>query len=424
MHRAARTLRPMSLEAFRPLPPPIPLASFPDVRSLFGFASPAASFPAELQQADPADVDFALDASSVRTSDERSDAYNTQYSVSGEMDVSAPGVDAVQVPVRFDVTLRNENATPAQMRAVNPFDPATIPERTRIQVYGRDYAGTPLEASFRALAGANNLDSIDDLRLSLEMTDEGELRVMTGANALFDAPRNGGPSSLPGERQDFTRHTTMLEAPAGADRAAYTRMLLDGTPPPDTVLLDEDVQTGAIDGTVTETGSGETNTVTWTLDASGRPTAADAVLTWEPSSQGRESDRIEGSAQSRFRSDNDMKGSGDDVGHIIAYRFVGGHGAANMFPQESSFNQRVYARMEQEWSDWLAEGMEVRIEIDLTPDAVQRPDGVQVDYEVIDPATGNVVYDPSLIVFENSGGQVFDGIARAEMDDIIDTANA
>ena len=414
----------MSLEAFRPLPPPIPPASFPDVRSLFGLASPAASFPAELQQADPADVDFALDASSVRTSDERSDAYNTHYSVSGEMDVSAPGVDAVQVPVRFDVTLRNENATPAQMRAVNPFDPATIPDRTRIQVYGRDYAGTPLEASFRALAGANNLDSIDDLRLSLEMTDEGELRVMTGANALFDAPRNGGPSSLPGERQDFTRHTTMLEAPAGADRAAYTRMLLDGTPPPDTVLLDEDVQTGAIDGTVTETGSGETNTVTWTLDASGRPTAADAVLTWEPSSQGRESDRIEGSAQSRFRSDNDMKGSGDDVGHIIAYRFVGGHGAANMFPQESNFNQRVYARMEQEWSDWLAEGMDVRIEIDLTPDAVQRPDGVQVDYEVIDPATGNVVYDPSLIVFENSGDQVFDGIARAEMDDIIDTANA
>ena len=55
---------------------------------------------------------------------------------------------------------------------------------------------------------------------------------------------------------------------------------------------------------------------------------------------------------------------------------------------------------------------------------MQRPDGAQVDYEVVDPATGNVVYDPSLIVFENSGGQVFDGIARAEMDDIIDTANA
>lgn len=414
----------MSVEAFRPLPPPIPPFPLPDVRSLFGLAPQAAGFPPALTQADPADVRFDLNAQSVRTSGERSDAHNTHYSVSADMDVSAPGVDAVQVPVRYDVTTRNQNATPAQMRAINPFDPATIPERTRIEVFGRDYAGTALESSFRTLAGANELASIDDLRLSLEMTDEGELRVMTGSNALFDAPREGGPSSLPGERQDFMRHTTMLEAPAGADRAAYNRMLLDGTPPPDTVRLGEDVDADSIEGVVTETGSGETNAVTWTLDASGRPTAADAVLTWEPSSQGRESDRIEGSAQSRFRSDNDMKGSGDDVGHIIAYRFVGGHGAANMFPQESHFNQRVYARMEQEWSDWLAEGMEVRIEIDLSPDAVQRPDGVRVDYAVIDPANGNVVYDPSLIVFENRGGQAFDGIARADMDDIIDTANA
>jgi hypothetical protein len=175
---------------------------------------------------------------------------------------------------------------------------------------------------------------------------------------------------------------------------------------------------------VTESGSGEVNDVVWTLDGEGRPTEAEATLTWEPGSGGRDSDRIEANAQSRFRSDNDMKGSGDDVGHIIAYRFVNGHGAVNMFPQESSLNQRVYARMEQEWSDWLANGMEVRIDVDLTPDNVRRPDEVQVDYEVIDPATGNVVYDPSLIVFENRGGQAFDAIAESRMDEMIDTANA
>ena len=78
---------------------------------------------------------------------------------------------------RYEVTLRNEQATLAQMRAIHPFDPATIPDRTRIEVQGRDYAGTPLEASFRALAGANGLDAIDDLRLSLEMTADGTLRV-------------------------------------------------------------------------------------------------------------------------------------------------------------------------------------------------------------------------------------------------------
>ena len=412
----------MTVEAFRPLPPPItdvpPFGDF--VRSLFGLAPAGSGFPPAIAQADPERVSFDLDPSSVRTSDERSDPYNTDYTATGTVEVSAPGAAPVDVPVRFEVTTRNENATPAQQRSINPFDPATIPDRTRIEVYGRDYAGTPLEASFRALAGANGLESIDDLRLSLEMTEDGELRVMTGSNALFDAPRAGGPSSLPSEREDFTRNTTMLEDPRGIDRAGYTRMLLDGTPPGDTVRISEDVRGSDIVGAVTETGSGETNAVTWTLDASGRPTAADAVLTWEPGSQGRDSDRIEGSAQTRFRSDNDMKGSGDDVGHLVAYRFVNGHGSLNMFPQESGFNQRVYARMEQEWSDWLAEGMEVRIEIDLTPNDVRRPDGVQVDYAVIDPSTGRTVYDPSLIAFDNAAGQVFDPVARTDMDALID----
>lgn len=413
----------MSVEGFSTLPPPLPpaLEQGDLLRSLFGLQAASPAFARDIAQADPADVAFDLDASSVRITDERSDPYNTHYSASGEITVSAPGASPIDVPVRFDVTTRNENATPAQQRAINPFDPATIPARTRIEVHGRDYAGTPLEASFRALAGANELASIDDLRLSLEMTEDGELRVMTGGRALFDAPREGGQASLPAQREDFTRHTTMLEDPRGADRAAYTRMLLDGTPPADTVRIGEDVQGSDIVGEVTQTGSGETNAVTWTLDASGRPTAADAVLTWEPSSQGRDSDRIEGNAQTRFRSDNDMAGSGDDVGHLLAYRFVNGHGAVNMFPQESGFNQRVYAKMEQEWSDWLAEGMEVRIEIDLTPDDVRRPDGVQVDYAVIDPATGETIYDPTLIAFENKAGQVFDPVARADMGGIIDS---
>jgi len=415
----------MTFEAFHTLPPPItPFTELPSpLRGLF--AQPASDgLSPGLLQADPGEVGFDLDAQSVRITDEHEDQWNTSYTASGEMQLSAPGTDTTTVPVRFDVTLRNENATPAQMRAVNPFDPSTIPERTRIEVYGRDYAGTPLEASFRALADANDLASIDELRLSLEMTEDGELRVMTGSNELFDAPREHGPSSLPGDREDFSRHTAMLADPAGADRAGYSAMLLHGTFPDGTVGMVEDVESDTIRGTVTESGSGEVNDVIWTLDGEGRPTEAEATLTWEPGSGGRDSDRIEANAQSRFRSDNDMKGSGDDVGHIIAYRFVNGHGPVNMFPQESNLNQRVYAKMEQEWSDWLSNGMEVRIEVDLTPNEVRRPDEVQVDYEVIDPATGNVVYDPSLIVFENRGGQAFDAIAESRMDEMIDTANA
>ncbi|TYT26703.1 hypothetical protein FZO89_10785 [Luteimonas viscosa] len=408
----------MSYETTR-LPPPPPVSQWPGLPALRPDAGQATGFDPALLAADPAEVEFALDPASVRITGENAQQWNTTYSASGEMQVSAPGVEAQTVPVRYDVTIRNENASPAQLREVNPFDPATIPPRTRIEVFGRDYAGTPLEASFRALADANDLASIDDLRLSLEMTEDGELRVMTGDNRLFDAPRDGGPASYPAEREDFTRHTAMLDDPAGADRAGYSRMLLDGTVPDASVRIAEDVEGREITGIVTQTGSGETNEVVWTLDGKGRPVSADATLTWEPGSGGRDSDRIEGNAQSRFRSDNDMKGSGDDVGHVIAYRFVNGHGPVNMFPQESHFNQRVFAGMEQEWADWLAEGMDVRIEIALGPANVQRPDQVRVDYEVIDPATGRAVYDPQLMVFDNEAGQVFDRIARNDMDDMI-----
>ena len=418
MHRPA-----MSYETFRfppPLPPPGLQGPMPPPRPP---GPDGASFHADLLAADPADVEFALDRGSVRIQDERQAQWNTSWTATGEMFVSAPGTEAQAVPLRFEATMRNEDATPARMRALNPFDPDTIPPRTRIELDGADYADTPMEATFRSLAAANGLASIADLRLSLEMTADGELRVMTGSHRLFDAPRDGGPASSPAGREDFIRHTAMLDDAAGADRAAYSRMLLDGTPPPQTVRIGEDVAGDSITGVVTDTGSGESNEVVWTLDDSGRPVSADAVLTWEPGSGGRDSDRIEANAQSRFRSDNDMKGSGDDVGHMLAYRFVNGHGPVNMFAQESSFNQRVFAGMEQEWSDWLAAGMEVEVEIRLEPAAGEtRPERVRVDYAVIDPATGAAVYDPSLIVFDNEAGQVFDRIARGEMDTMIGDA--
>lgn len=381
-------------------------------------------FDKQILAADPAEVAFELDEASVRTSDENEGQWNTSYTTTADMTVSAPGGRHTQVPVRYEVTVRNENATPEQMRAVNPFDPATIPDRTRIEVHGADYEGTALEAPFRALAEANGLDSIAGLRLSLEMTDKGQLRVMTGAEHLFDAPRDGGPSSYPADRQDFTRHTTLLADPAGGDLGGYSRMLLTGQVPDGTVILAEDVSGSAIHGTVTEAGSGEVNDITWTLDAEGRPASAEATLTWEPSSRGRDSDRIEGNAQSRFRTDNEMKGTGDDVGHIFAYRFVNGHGPVNMFPQFGLFNRGAYAQMEQEWSNWLSRGMDVTIEVELVGGTSQRPDEVHVDYQVVDPATGAVVYDPSLIAFANTDGQAFDAIAESGMDDMIDRAAA
>lgn len=415
----------MSFEApglTAPLPPP----SWRDWSA--GLPCPGAHEAPELDlallDARPDEVAFDLDPRSVVTSGERSDQWNTHYEARGSMRVRGPDGAATAVPVRYEVTLRNESATPQAMASVSPFDPSTIPPRTRIEVHGADYAGTALEPAFLRLAAASGLDSIDGLRLSLEMTEKKGLRVMTGPERLFDAPRDGGPGSPALAREDFIRQTSMLSDPAGDDLAQYNRMLLTGQVPDNTVMVAEDVEEGEVRGTVAEAGSGEVNDITWTLDADGRPTGAEAVLTWEPTSRGRDSDRIEANAQSRFRVDNDMKGSGDDVGHLMAYRFVQGHGEVNMFPQFSSFNQGAYARMEQEWSDWLGAGMEVRIDIDLLRSDSHRPDEVHVDYEVVDPVTGRVVYDPSLIAFGNGPGQSFDAIAAQRMPGMIDRAAA
>lgn len=373
-----------------------------------------------LPGADPADVRFTLDPASVETRALGGDAWNLRYALTGEMEVRGPDGTGARVPVRYEVSLRRDDATPAAMAAVNPFDPATLPAHARVEVHGADYAGTALEPAFAALARANDLASAGELRLSLEMTEKKGLRVMSGSERLFDAPRDGGPASPALDREDFTRHTTLVDDPAGAGQAQLARMWLTGQVPDATVRIAEDVAPGEVRGTVADGGSGEVNDITWTLDADGRPLGAEAVLTWEPGSRGRDSDRIEAGAQSRFRTDNEMKGSGDDVGHLVAYRFAQGHGEVNMFPQFSSFNQGAYARMEQEWSDWLGAGMELRIEIDLVRHDGHRPDEVHVDYEVLDPVTGSVVYDPALIAFRNAAGQHFDAIAARDMPGMID----
>jgi hypothetical protein len=417
----------MSFEAsnlFAPLPPPQPWRGFDAFFAGAGAGGKPATLDPALLDSPSGEVSFDLDADSVEISDEKAGQHSTTWTASGAMTVRGRDGAATDVPLRFEASVRNADATPAAMQALNPFDPATIPPRARIEVHGADYAGTALEPAFRSLADANDLASIDDLRLSLEMTEKGQLRVMTGSERMFDAPRESGPGSDALDRADFTRHTTMLSDPAGADLAAYNRMLLTGQVPDNTVVLAEDVEPGQVQGTITEAGSGEVNDITWSLDAEGRPTGAEAVLTWEPSSKGRDSDRIETSAQSRFRTDNEMKGTPDDVGHVFAYRFANGHGEVNMFPQFGLFNRGAYAQMEQEWSDWLGTGMEVRIDIDLVRDGGHRPEEVHVDYEVIDPATGAVVYDPALIAFANADGQAFDAIAAKQMPGIIDRANA
>lgn len=387
-------------------------------------AAADAGFDPPILQADPAEVRFEADMQSVRIGEETTQHRRTRFEASAEIAVGAPGGHA-QAPTtaRYRVDMPATAATPEAMRAINPFDPDTLPAGATVRLDGGDYAGTPFEAAFAEIARANEVP-LDRLALTIGRTREGEIRVMSGPASIFDAPTEHGPASQPLDREDFSQHTVLFDDPGSRDqRAAFNALLLTGTQPDAAVALREDVSAGRVDATITEVGSGETNEVTWTFDAEGRPTGAEATLTWEPSSAGRDSDTVENAAQSQFRTDHGLKGSGDHVGHMLAYRFVNGHGPINMFPQQGGFNTGPYARIEQEWADWLAQGMEVRLSIELAPEGQQRPDQVRLDYEVIDPDRQAIVYDPALTVFDNEAGQVYQRIARNDMPGMIENAS-
>lgn len=373
--------------------------------------------------ADRTEVTFRHDPATTRISDESSAGQRTTYSATTEVEVEVPGHTSGPIPVTYSADLQKASATPAAMQALNPFDLDTIPAGGVIQLAGGDYAGTPFESTFRELAQANDT-TLEDVRLVLQKTREGELRAMSGAADVFAAPELHGPASQPLDRQDFSLHTLLLRKPDSPDqRAALHELLLTGTLPDGTVGLSETVSPGAVEALVTDVGSGETNQVTWEFDQEGRPVRAEATLTWEPGSGGRTSDLVEAKAQSDFRTDHELKGTGDHVGHILAYRFVNGHGSVNMFPQDGNLNTGAYARLENEWSDWLAKGMDLEIRIELGPEGAARPDQVQVEYSVTDPATGKLVYDPQVTIFDNQAGQVYDRIASKDMDDMISSVS-
>ncbi len=410
----------MTIDAFRPQDSSFPSWSSPHAATSAGGAGMTA-FNRDLSN--PVDVRIDIDPATTRTSGEATRSGRTTFAASTEVSVTTPAVLAGRTEVAYQVDMPRDAATPAAMRAVNPFDPSTIPAGTTVRLDGADYVGTPFEQGFREIAATNDT-TIAQLAITIGRTRDGELRVASADAAVFDTPKVNGPASQPLDREDFVQHKVLFDdADARGTVAALNAFLVAGALPDGTVGVREAVSVGAVDAMIADIASGEANEVTWTFDAEGRPTGAEATLTWEPSSADRDHDRVEANAQSQFRTDQGLGGTGDHTGHMLAYRFVAGHGPINMFPQDGNFNTGTYARIEQEWSDWLAAGMDVRISIDLGPGGQQRPDTVAIDYAVIDPASGKVVYDPALTVFDNAAGQVYDTIRRSEMDGLIAAAD-
>jgi len=161
-------------------------------------------------------------------------------------------------------------------------------------------------------------------------------------------------------------------------------------------------------GAGTRTGRVGNNQVTWTLDAEGRPTRAQATLTELHDGTPRSS------AEQRAQSATGHAGiEGDQGGHMIGHRFMPDQGTVNMFPQAGQFNNSAYRTMENEWAAWIDAGAEVRVDVQLNDFTGARPSEVDVSYEVFN-ANGERVYS-NFEMFENQAGQTFDRVSTADI---------
>ena len=415
----------MTIEASRPE------FSLPDwvssaLQRFRDMASPPQGFGDAITGANGRGVEFEHDPASTRISDESSVRQRTTWTGTTEVTASVPGHKSGPIQVTYHANAVRAQATPEAMQALNPMDPDTWPPGTSVELRGGDFTGTAFEDTFRALADVNGIEDIADVRLVVskstitKATPVPELRIMSGHAHVFDSPFENGSAAPATDREDFSIHTLVQRDPTSPEqRAAFNHLLVTGTQPDGTVGVSETVTASTINGLITDVASGEVNDITWTFDRDGRPVHAEGTLTWTPgSSRYRAGDRTEGTAQSDFRTDNGL-GSEHHTGHIFAYRFVHGHGPVNMFPQQANFNTGPYARMEQEWADWLDHGMDVDIRVELAPAGAQFPEQVIVDYSVTNPETGAVVYDPQTTVFDNEAGQYFGNINQRDMDDMI-----
>jgi len=167
----------------------------------------------------------------------------------------------------------------------------------------------------------------------------------------------------------------------------------------------------ALDGLRLEAGAAGDNVFRWELNADGRPVHAEAELSEVFDKAPRSS------AETRAQGDVADLGRSDDAGgHVFGHRFTLDQGERNMFPQNAKFNNSAYRVLENEWAAWADSGKRVDIEIDFKDFDGVRPQSLDVSYEVVDPANGDVVYD-NYVRFENEAEQQFERVSTSDINE-------
>lgn len=176
----------------------------------------------------------------------------------------------------------------------------------------------------------------------------------------------------------------------------------------DPVTRKFEVYSGAAARTTSTVGHGE-NELTFTKDDSGRTVEATATLRRYHVNAERSAAELAAQREVGARGLAD-----DDAGHMIGHRFNLDQGIDNLFPQNSNFNRGAYKTLENELAGWIAAGGEVRLKVEVDSFIGDRPSEVSVTYEVINPKTGDVVYD-RFNAFDNDGNQSFKRVSNEEI---------
>lgn len=152
------------------------------------------------------------------------------------------------------------------------------------------------------------------------------------------------------------------------------------------------------------------NSMEWQVDDQGRFASGRATLNEDFAGR-----KTRGSDEVRAQREAASRGvEGDQGGHMFAHRFVKDQGSINLVPQNGDLNNRAWGQMEQEWGDWIQSGRRIDVEIEALPAGMDRPESFRINYDVVDPETGRVVYTKSQR-FENEAGQTFDRVSGRDI---------
>ena len=152
-----------------------------------------------------------------------------------------------------------------------------------------------------------------------------------------------------------------------------------------------------------------TNKAKWEVDAQGRPVSVEARLKEKAGGEKRSY-----AEQKTQKSVGKSGTDGDEGGHLIGHRFMDDQGAKNLIPQNANLNKSAYKKMENEWADWIDNDKEIIVKINLEPPGAQRPDNILVEYDVIDPSSGEMVFSRKHN-FSNQAGESFERLSKADM---------